>query len=103
MNAREEIGRALYMLRAGTDPDVFMQTLRAYVIEESTPEQIAELLALIRKARPDAAADAALAEVERIRAETLDLVAPILGKKVHAKKLSGKKAKPRAHRKELRV
>ncbi len=45
MKDQEEIGRALYLLRAGADPEVFLKTLRAYVLQHTeTPERMAELL-----------------------------------------------------------
>lgn len=45
MHDREEITDALYRIRAGSDPDTFLRTLRAYVLQHTeTPEQVTELL-----------------------------------------------------------
>jgi hypothetical protein len=53
MKDQEEIGRALYLLRAGADPEVFLKTLRAYVIQNTaTHEQADELLRALMEANP---------------------------------------------------
>jgi hypothetical protein len=55
---RERIGHALYMLAAGADQDVLMQTLRAYVLQHiATTEQAMELLRDLASVNPPAFAE----------------------------------------------
>jgi hypothetical protein len=56
--ARERIGHALYMLEAGSDPELFLEVLRAYVLQHiETTEQAVELLRNLAAVNPPAFAE----------------------------------------------
>jgi hypothetical protein len=58
MKDREELADALYLLRAGADPDTFLRVLRTYVLQHTTThEQAAELLQALMQANPVVVSD----------------------------------------------
>jgi hypothetical protein len=59
MSDREELADALYLLRAGSNPDTFLRTLRTYVLQHiETTEQMAALLRDLSSVNPPAFVDA---------------------------------------------
>ena len=52
-SSRDKIADALYLLSAGADEKVFLDTLQAYVaVNSKTEEQVANLLKVLQEANP---------------------------------------------------